>query len=76
MLIQSKQTGEVHEATIDPVSTIEALGARWLVARAGDDCYRVNHFDATAYVIMGVSEEEERALAVDGYGMERGEVAA
>lgn len=60
MLIQSKATGQVYEATLDPSATIEALGLCWLVARAGEDCFLVNHLDATAYVIVGRTAEEER----------------
>lgn len=76
MLIQSKQTGKVYDATLDLASTIEVFGARWLVARAGDDCFLVNRLDRTAYVIIGITDEEERTLAVAGYRMDRKEVAA
>lgn len=48
----------MYEATIDPTATIEVLGLRWLIARAGKDCFLVNHLDATAYAIVGVTTEE------------------
>lgn len=75
MLIQSKANGHVYDATLDAAATIDALGLHLLVARAGEDCFIVNHLDATAYVIIGMTAEEERALAV-GYGMDLKDAAA
>lgn len=49
---------------------------RWLVARAGDDCFLVNRLDRTAYVIIGIKDEEERTLAEVGFRMDRREAAA
>lgn len=66
MLIQSKATGQVYDASLDLASTIEVFGVRWFVARAGDGCFLVNRLDPTAYIIIGVSEEEQRQLSAVG----------
>lgn len=66
MLIQSKATGQVYDATLDLASTIEVFGVRWLVARGGDNCFLVNRLDPTAYAVVWVSEAEQRQLAAMG----------
>lgn len=72
MLIQSRETGHVYDATLDLASTIEVLGLRLLVARAGDGCFLVNRLDPAAYVIIGVTEEEKQQLAAAGCRVRRG----
>lgn len=62
--------------TLDPAATVEALGLCWLVVRADDDCFLVNRLDATAYVVIGATAEEERQLAAAGFALDRAEAAA